>query len=131
MAKQKENLTLGELIKKEIKDRKLNLSAIARDLNMTPQALDQVDRKKNFSFDFLEALKKSTNGVIDFTSQATHYESAPENIFQESEEKYGKGDVDISFNISVKTHKSTINKLGALMEAFTQSAEKLGFQINY
>jgi len=132
MKKQEDNLSLGERIKLSIKDRKLNLSAIARDLNMSPQAMDQIDRKKNFSLEFLESLKKATDGIIDFTKNATHYENI--NTTEKLEEptiSYGKADVELSFNISVKTTKESISKLGALMEAFNLSAKNLGFTINY
>lgn len=131
MTKKYDEATLGERIKKEIKERKLNLSAIARDLNMTPQALDQVDRKKNFSHEFLEQLKNVTNGAIDFVSHATHFEKVPESMFFEPEGNYRKPDVELSFNITIRTTKQTVAKLGALMDAFSQSAEKLGFQLNY
>lgn len=132
MKKNNDNLSLGERIKFSMKEANLNFSAIARDLNMSPQSLDQLDRRKNFSLEFLQNLKKATNGVIDFITDATHFENLNSNEnFEEPQVSYGKADVELSFNISVKTTKESIAKLGALMEAFNVSARSLGFTLNY
>lgn len=124
--------TLGERIKFEIKERKLNSSAIARDMGLAPQSINQIDTRKTFTYEFLKKLKKATNGIIDFTEEASEIESTHNFLLEDSKETYNKkGNVDITFNISVKTDKGSINKLGALMESFSTAAKNLGFELNY
>ncbi len=66
--------SLGELIKRTLREKGIKEAYVAKKMNVSKQVINQIDRRKNFDFNILSELSKASG--IDFTKYATTIYSA-------------------------------------------------------
>jgi transcriptional regulator with XRE-family HTH domain len=128
--------TLGEVIKKAIKERGLKESFIAQKMEVSKQTINQINLRKTFDIEWLQKFKAASG--LDFTEYA--YPSAikidtpynvpdlPINHLEESKEDFSKK-IEISLNIKLSTDESQLAKISELIVHLKKEASKMGFQM--
>lgn len=117
--------SLGEIIKKGLKEKGLNQSAVAKKMNVSKQVINQIDRRKTFDLDFLQKLKEVTG--LDYTMYTS------QNLVQVNSDTADLLHVDrlveMSLAIKLKADPFHINKMGDLLISIKKEATRLGFTI--
>src|SRR5690606_1628419 len=117
-----EKKTLGEIIKETMKEKGIKSSAVARKMNVSRQAISQIDLRKKFDLEFLQRLKEASG--LDFTTIAY------EKIADSSAMKIpNKPQVDltqgITINIRVTTKdKEKLDNLTSFIEEVEESGKR-------
>lgn len=119
--------TLGEIIKQTMKDKGIKSAAVARKMNLSRQAISQIDTRKKFDLDFLQRLKEASG--LDFTGIA--YEQAAgghiDNILNGNAHELTQG---ITINITVTTKdKDKLDNLTSFIEEVEESGKRYGFEL--
>lgn len=124
--------SLGELIKKALKEKGLNQSAVAKKMNVSKQVINQIDRRKHFDLDFLQKLKDVTD--IDFTNYSfghtpKSFKRRDDEVEEEEELETGTQQIEMALAIKLKADPYHINKMGELLLSIKKEATRLGFTI--
>ena len=129
-----EKKTLGEIIKETMKEKGIKSSAVARKMNVSRQAISQIDLRKKFDLEFLQRLKEASG--LDFTTIA--YERITDGATQSSDSAInsrGEQPVDlpqgITINIRVTTKdKEKLDNLTSFIEEVEESGKRYGFELS-
>lgn len=119
------NLTLGEIILKAIKEKGLNQSKIADKMNVKRQTINQLDRRKTFDMEFLQKLKKATD--LDFTGYLYPQSNAEEGLTKSNDKP--ESSIEMSLSIKLKADPVQLNRMSDLLAIIRAEALKLGFTI--
>lgn len=122
-----EKKTLGEIIKETMKKKGIKSSVVARKMNLSRQAISQIDQRKKFDLDFLLRLKEASG--LDFTAIA--YEKIADNKVNhhrgEQSPDLAQG---ITINIRVTTKdKKKLDNLPSFIEEVEESGKRYGFEL--
>lgn len=124
--------SLGYLIKKAIEDSGLKQTIIAKKMNVSRQAINQIDRRKNFDLEFLQSLKEATG--IDFTNYnfngLKEYTPSQSLTVVNEHDFNSNQSIELSLSIKIKTDSGQLNRMSDLIRVFKSEAEKLGFSIS-
>jgi|SRR5690606_6444576 len=123
-----EKKTLGEIIKETMKEKGIKSSVVARKMNLSRQAISQIDVRKKFDLDFLHRLKEASG--LDFTTIA--YEKiadsdAADGVHNAQPAELSQG---ITINIRVTTKdKEKLDNLTSFIEEVEKSGKRYGFEL--
>ncbi|MGV3763341.1 helix-turn-helix domain-containing protein [Parapedobacter sp.] len=119
--------TLGEIIKETMKEKGINSSAVARKMNVSRQAISQINLRKKFDLEFLQRLKEASG--LDFTSIA--YEKFADNSAPPaSDEQQTNLTEGITINIRITTKdKEKLDNLPSFIEEVEESGKRYGFEL--
>lgn len=127
MSTEKQN-SVGERIKKTLKDRGLNQSAIAKKMNVSKQVINQIDRRKYFDLEFLTQLSEASGiDFINFVTPPSHLREP--NFDYDNISKETSGLIEMSLSIKFKAGAEEVTKFAELMKVLKSEAIKKGFSI--
>lgn len=123
MSSQKEK-SLGEIIKEDMKARKLNASAIAREMNVSRQVINQIDTRKTFDLEFLQKLKEASG--LDYTHYA--FDSVMKNLLHEEPGSYNTGKSNyVTLTLAVSCKRDRVGEFDSFLTDLENVAEKYGY----
>lgn len=133
----KQEESLGEIIKRTIKERGLKEAFVADKMGISKQSINQISKRKTFDIEWLQKLKAATG--LDFTEYAypsalrisTPYSTDIEDVSyveEESEDFFRK--IEMSLNIKISTDESQLDKVGELIKQLKKQASKMGFKLS-
>jgi len=123
-----EKKTLGEIIKETMKEKGIKSSAVARKMNLSRQAISQIDVRKKFDLDFLQRLKEASG--LDFTAIA--YEKIADGGHTLQTNNTASSDLPhgITINITVTAKdKEKLDNLTSFIEEVEESGKRYGFEL--
>ena len=119
--------TLGEIIKETMKEKGINNSAVARKMNVSRQAISQIDLRKKFDLEFLQRLKEASG--LDFTAIA-YKKIADSSTIQATDDQHADLAQGITINIRVTTkNKDKLENLTSFIEEVEESGKRYGFEL--
>lgn len=117
----RDGLTLGEIIKKEMRERGIKDSVVARKMNVARQSINQIDKRKKFDLQFLQEFKKASG--LDYTIYATENTVA---LLQDPETTYqSKNRVTLTLNVSC--NRNNVGDFSAFLTQIEEIAEQYGY----
>ena len=120
--------TLGEIIKETIKEKGINSAEVARKMNLSRQAISQIDARKKFDLDFLQRLKEASG--LDFTAIA--YEKATSdkanNVRRNTQSATLPQGITINIRVTTKD-KEKLENLTSFIEEVEASGKRYGFEL--
>lgn len=124
------NKSFGLIIKEILTDKGLNQSLIAKKMNVSRQVINQIDRRKNFDYQFLKDLEKATG--IDFTVYAPIPEYLRkavhiENKIDEPEREHNVKAATITMNFEIPPNAYA--NLSEFMKEINLTANKHGLKV--
>jgi transcriptional regulator with XRE-family HTH domain len=131
--------TLGEIIKKAIKERGLKESFIAEKMGVSRQSLNQIETRKTFDLEWLQKFKAASG--IDFTQYAppsidkinTPYNSELEyngSMVNDDQVAYESNKVEMFLNFKISTTSEDFQNMIALINKIKSEAKNMGFTIS-
>ncbi|QTE38536.1 helix-turn-helix transcriptional regulator [Mucilaginibacter gossypii] len=133
MAKREKQL-LGVKIKSAIKQAGISQTVIAEKLNLSRQAVNQLDTRKKFDFEFLQDLKDATG--LDFTNYVfnpklnDYVPMDSVSLLKEPESEYKTADtIELSLSIKINADQGSLSRLSDLIASFKGEATKYGFTL--
>lgn len=118
----KDNRSLGEIIKEDLKSKGINGSAVARKMKVARQVINQIDRRKKFDIDFLLDLKEASG--LDYTRYALDHSA---HNLSEPPVEYQKSKVTLTINIACP--RELVNEFSKFLADVELVSDKYGFQI--
>lgn len=127
--------TLGEIILNDIKDRGLNQSKIAEKLHVSRQTINSLDKRKTFTIEFLNDLKRATG--LDYTKYAATSIDAYDlvdnynikTIVEESPQEYKVSDFIGKYQLTFGITNVALENFKAFNEEIKAISEKYGMKI--
>lgn len=121
-----EKKTLGEIIKETMKEKGIKSSAVARKMNVSRQAISQIDQRKKFDLEFLQRLKDASG--LDFSAIA--YENMADSATRPLDEQRTDLAEGITINIRLTTKdKEKLDNLTSFIEEVEESGKRYGFEL--
>ncbi len=125
--------TLGEIIKETMKEKGIKSSSVARKMNVSRQAISQIDQRKKFDLEFLQRLKEASG--LDFTAIA--YENIAHSVTHTPNSAInsaGKQPIDLPEGITINIrltakNKEKLNNLTSFIEEVEASGKRYGFEL--
>ena len=119
---------MGEIIKETMKKKGIKSSAVARKMNVSRQAISQIDHRKKFDLEFLQRLKEASG--LDFTTIA--YEKVTDSsAIHTIDEQHDELPQGITINIRVTTKdKEKLDNLTSFIEEVEESGKRYGFELS-
>jgi len=110
-----------------MKEKGIKSSAVARKMNLSRQAISQIDSRKKFDLEFLQRLKEASG--LDFTAVA--YEKiADDKIANDHDEQPSDSAHGITINIRVTPKdKEKLDNLPSFIEEVEESGKRYGFEL--
>lgn len=123
-----EKKTLGEIIKETMKEKGIKSSAVARKMNLSRQAISQIDVRKKFDLDFLQRLKEASG--LDFTAIAYEKIADGGHTLQPHDTPPSDSSHGITINIRVTAKdKEKLDNLTSFIEEVEESGKRYGFEL--
>ncbi|MFB2118634.1 hypothetical protein [Parapedobacter sp. 2B3] len=116
--------TLGEIIKETMKEKGIKSSMVARKMNVSRQAISQIDVRKKFDLDFLQRLKEASG--LDFTAIA--YEKIGRTYPHDEQPVDLPQGITINIRVTTKD-KDKLDNLPSFIEEVEASGKRYGFEL--
>jgi len=121
-----EKKTLGEIIKETMKEKGIKSSTVARKMNLSRQAISQIDVRKKFDLDFLQRLKEASG--LDFTAIAYEKIADGGHTVHETQPSGLSHGITINIRVTAKD-KEKLDNLTSFIEEVEESGKRYGFEL--
>lgn len=118
--------SLGEIIKATMKEKGIKSSVVARKMNVSRQAISQINLRKKFDLDFLQRLKEASG--LDFTPIAFGNGTDQKNGAADTLSSGSTQGITINIKVTAKD-KENLENLSTFVDEVEELGKRFGFEL--